>query len=325
MASVLKGLIDWGLSRDMEGHRTYTARWLCETTNVADGPSIVANTPGLPATGSTWNITGPDGTDSDPFAFNTPILKVTPDVKREKNRFWTVENTFTTKPQNRCQDTSIEDPLLEPEKVSGSFAKFTREKFKDKDGKPFLSSSFEQIRGSVVEFDDNRPTVRIEKNLLILPFTNPDPASDERAGIVDQVDTLNDSLMWGLDPRKIKLSNVSWQRKIQGICGFYFTVSYEFELDFNTFDRQAQDKGRDVLNEGGDPTKIEDFAPARAIKKDANGKLVVGEGELLGEQFLDGAGKKALTEDDIALIDIVHYQESNMALLGINTVTIGGV
>lgn len=314
MASVLLGLIDWELSRDRDGNRDYKAVWRVQSA-FTDGPSIVANTPGLPAIGSTWNITGLDGVDRDDFAFALPTLRVTPQVKGEKNQFWNVENTFSTRPTERCQDTSIEDPLLEPEKVSGSFVKFTQEKFKDKDGKPFLSSSFEQIRGSVVEFDDNRPTVRIEKNLLILPL-NP---------IVEQVDTVNDSLMWGLDPRKIKLSNVSWQRKLFGICSFYFTVSYEFELDFDTFDRQAQDKGRDVLNEGGDPTKIEDFAPARAIKKDANGKLVVGEGELLGEQFLDGAGKKALTEDDIFLIDIIHYQESNMALLGINTVTIGGV
>lgn len=231
-AEIIPGQRAWELDRDDEGHRTYKIVHQVRAL-IADGPQIVMNTPGLPVIGSIWDFDN----DLDSWAFCWPNMKVTPRLRKEPNTIWDVEQLFTTKPLKRCQDTNIEDPLLEPDRVSGSFIKFMEEAVQDKDGNFIMSSSNEQLRGPGVEFDANRPTVRVEQNVATLGL---DVFSE-------MVDTLNDALLWGLTSRKIKLSNVSWERVLFGVCDFYYIRLLEFDVNFNTFDRNLLDDGTKVL------------------------------------------------------------------------------
>lgn len=292
MAGVLIGRIDWSGQRDKEGHRDYKIRWLVNSL-YADGPAVVMNTAGLPAVGATWAF----GNDVDAWAFCWPNWKMTPIITKEPNQYWIVEQHFTTKPLKRCQDTDIENPLNEPDRISGSFTKFTREATHDRNGDPIKSSSHEQIRGSVVERDDNRPNVTIEKNLVTLPLSTFAP----------MIDTLNDAPLWGLPARTIKLSNASWQRQLYGTCTFYYTVSYEFDVNYDTFDKTLIDEGTKVLACGGDPTKPEDFV----VYKDINGENT--------RVILDGNGEAWDGVGTPGEIDVEFYNESNFLLLGIPT------
>ncbi len=316
MAATLLGRIDWNLQRDKEGHRDYKIRFLIKTDDPDDGPEVVMNTPGLPVTGAGWVF----GNDSDLFALAWPTLRVTPVVIREKNIFWIAENLFTTKPLSRCQDTDIEDPLSEPDRQSGSFVKYTKEATEDRFGNPIKNTAHERVRGPIVEFDHNRPTIKIGTNKLTLPLTN----------FANLVDSVNDDVAFGLAARQVKLSNVSWTRLLFGVCSFYYSIDYEFDVDFNTFDRTHDNEGSKSLqghapgssiNPALDPDGVDPDIDPKTFKenpkrfeiyKDENGENT--------RVFLDSKGRPI---DDIANVfktDIDFYPEEDFTTLGISLV-----
>jgi hypothetical protein len=141
------------------------------------------------------------------------------------------------------------------------------------------------------------------------------------------VDGVNNAPLWGLSARMIKLSNVSWVRQRQGTCDFYYSVVYDFDVNFKTFDRILQDEGNKVLNghwegdtwtldniDGGAPDPDN---PNHFIQfKDRNGEN--------GTVILDGAGKPATSIDPEAAggpgqIEVKKYLEYDFLLLGIPT------
>ena len=293
MAMQVIGQLDWTAQRDKEGQRSYTVKWLVKSTSVYDGPAHAMTASGLPAIGSYWN----PGNDYDTWAFCTPQVTVQPLYKRERSYYWTVQNHFSTKPRERCQDGTVENPLDEPMGISGTFANFTREVTKDKDDNDILTSSHEIIRGPAVEFDDNRAAVSISKNVLTLPLTT----------YTEMINTVNDSTLWGLSARKIKLSNVSWERVLYGTCSFYYTINYDFDIDFEGFDRTIIDEGTKVLKVGGNKNNPNDFE----VYKDVNGENT--------RVFLDGNGSALGEGLDPVEIEIKYYKESNFLTLGIPT------
>ena len=232
----LGGRQTWGGKKDDDGHREFRVEHHVFTDDSEDGPYTAMTCPGLPLPGAMWNF----GNDIDVWAFCYPSMEC--DVFQEEagspNKDWLIKQKFSTKPLRRCQDTQIEDPLLEPQGISGGFVKFTKEATRDRFGRLIKSSSHEIIRGPGVEFEKNRPTVTIEQNVLFL-------------GLEDfsrQIDHVNDSLLWGCPPRCVKLSDVSWKRKLFGICNYYYTRVFTFDVDFDTFDRNVPDEGTKVLN-----------------------------------------------------------------------------
>lgn len=299
MTAVLQnGQKTWELSRDEQGYRKYIIKWGV-IADILDGPNVVLNCAGLPAVGSSWNFDN----DVDAWAFCTPECKVTPLVSNEKNRHWEVEQTFSNAPVTRCQTETIEDPLDEPDRVSGSFVKYTKEAVKqwnpatDAFDKYILNSSFEQIRGAVVERDFNRPTVRIEKNLSTLPLSTFAP----------MIDFLNDATLWGLPARCVKLSNVSWERKIYGTCYYYYVVSYEFDINYESFDRILLDEGTRKLAPGGTVGNPKHYVN---IKDDRDEDV---------RMLLDGSGGVWDGTGGPAFFIVRPYGEVNLLLLGIPT------
>jgi len=227
----------WSMTRDTEGHREYKLVLLIVTDDKSDGPFVISQTPGLPIPGTWWVV----GNDADLWAWCRPNATFTALVNDEANYWWEVEYTFSTKPpefgKQRCNDTQIQDPLLEPMRVSGGFNKFTEEASFDRFGNPLNNSAFEPFRGAQVEFDANRPTVRVEQNVALLGLPTFAP----------MIDCVNDSTLWGCPRRCVKLSNVSWERKFYGTCYVYYTRVLEFEINFNTWDRDVLDDGTKVL------------------------------------------------------------------------------
>lgn len=293
MAATLLGLYHWGLTSDDDGHRTYTAQFRVKTDDTDDGPAVVFATAGLPLAGATWAY----GNDVDLWAFCLPKRTVrTFKQKGEPGNHWLVQCEFTTKPQNRCQTTSIENPLNEPARLSGSYVKYVREATVDRNGDPILTSSHEIVTGPVVERDFNRPTVRVGLTLASLPLSTFNP----------MVDTLNDATLWGLAARKVKLSNVSWTRLLYGTCTYYYTVDYEFEIS-DEWDTTYVDQGTMVLAPGGDATNPQHFV---RYKDGTEENATV---------LLDGNGNALDAVADVVNLPLEKYDESNFLLLGIPT------
>ncbi len=312
------GRFSWRGERDDEGHRTWWLQQRVVTTDPLDGPAVVMEASGLPAIGDQWNF----GNDVDIWAFCYPTRRVSiyKEKKGDPSTQWLVESKFSTVPFQRCSSTTIENPLLEPQKISGSFTKYTTEATRDRNGVAIISSSYEMIRGPQVEFDANRPTVRIEQNVAALGLST----------FSQMVDTVNDATLWGLGARRIKLSNVSWTRNYYGVCNFYYTRTFDFDINFNTFDRIIIDEGTKVLRgewqsgSGGTGTGTtagcgewvadgdasasnpSDFQRA----KDCNGENI--------RVLLNGAGLP-LGSGTPVTSTLEYYPESNFLLLNIPT------
>lgn len=258
MAGTSLGLCHWSLTRDANGHRDYKAifKVLCAR---GDGPLSALLASGLPRVGDPWSF----GNEFDLWVWCRPDARVQQlGPEDEQGTVWTVEFTFANTPSaelgggfgglgggggsgggfnpQRCSEANFEDPLLEPPRVSGSFTKYTAEATHDRFGRPVLSSSLEQLRGPTVEFDRNRPTVRIEQNVLTAFQAITLPAT--------YMDRVNSTTLWGLPPRCVKLSSASWERRYYGTCYGYYNRVLEFDIDFQTWDRYALDEGTKVLH-----------------------------------------------------------------------------
>ncbi len=321
MSAIVLGPITSGATWDEEGHREYKAAWLVKV-DPGEGPRAAKYAPGMPLTGSIWNFYD----DVDPYAWCRPQASVTPWQHEEGKdghvQMWRVERTFSSKPGKRCQDTEIEDPLLEPQKVSGSFLKGRKEAIVDRYGTPLLSSSLERLRGEDVTFNESNDTVKIEQNVasLQLPL------------IESMKDTVNASPLWGLPARSVLLTGFSYDRLYRGSCEIYYKRVFEFEIDQTTRDEDGNLIGWDrrVLDEGTrclagrwqDGAWVTDKVDGRApdptnplhfqAYQDRAGNAT--------KVVLDGAGKPLADISSPVYITVEKYGESNFLLLGIPTV-----
>lgn len=321
-ASVHGGPLTWELTQDDEGHREYHISHLV-VTNYGDGPLTVLTASGLPAVGSYWAF----GNEIDTWAYCLPKCNVRFYKRQDedgKHQWYRVDQTFSTKPRNdRCQDQSIEDPLMEPPRLSGSFQHYQKEAMKDRFDNLLINSSHELIRGAAIEFDESRPEIHIEINYLTLDL----------ALLCSYMETVNASPLWGLPARCIKLSDAPWERKVYGKCCYYYTVSYNFQinavLDENDtlvsgFDRKIVDSGLKALSGHLDPTSGSwtlDNIGGVAPDPD-NPNHFVQYKDLNGENtrvLLDGTGKPLVDTSNPYYWDIEKFPNANFLLLGIPT------
>ena len=290
MATRLIGPTEWSMTRDRDGNREYKIKWRI-ACDPGDGPANALQTTGLPQPGEYYSVLG----DNDSWATCKLDATVTPVVTGEKNTYFLVEQTFSSKGDDkRCKDQQIDDPLLIPDRISGSFAKYQEEATTDLWGKRIQTSSFETLRGPQVEFDANRPTIKIEQNRAAL----------ELDLVAQMIDCVNDAPLWGLPPRCIKLDNFSWERKFYGNCYIYYSRNLEFGLrypkfgsasDLLGFDRLLLDEGSKALNGHWDRTTgrwvLEDIAgmPPNPHNPASYVKVVDRKGNPM-KAILDGAG-----------------------------------
>lgn len=232
------------VSRDEEGHRTYKIKFLVQVEAPALGPTAAMLCPGLPVYGDYWNFDG----DVDVWAFCKALVDIKQVLQNEPNEHYTVEFTFTSKPDNKkCKDQQFDDPLTQPPKVSGAFSKFTEEAVYayyvqvgqrvGRFGGRVVNSAFEQIRGKQNEWDFNRPTVTIEQNVPMLQLFLCSSAMDH----------VNSTPMWGLSPRMVKLDHFTWEKKFYGKCYIYYTRKFTFSINYSTWDRYLLDEGTKCL------------------------------------------------------------------------------
>ena len=319
MTATLIGPKSWSCTRDNQGDREYKVVYRVETSAATDGPAAVLLCPGLPAYGSTWSLDG----DVDPWAWCRWNAEVKPDVDGEPNRFWTVELTFSSKypdPSDRaCKTAQVLDPLLEPIQIQGSFVKNKQEATADRFLNPIVNSAWEQIRGPHVEFDDNLPQVKFERNVANLDWPL----------LASMKNHVNMFPMWGQAARCVKLTDVTWSRKYYGLCYYYHTWSLTFDINPNSFDRDIMDEGTkalngrwnnttghwDLVNIGGsppDPNNPAHFCEFRDRTGNTTKCILNGHG--LPVDVTEGAGTSVKT---YGKIHVEFYDEADFSLLGL--------
>ena len=245
--------------------------------------------------GSTWAIDN----DVDLWAWCTPAASVRmKEVEGEPDCNWIVTNNWQTKPMKRCNQFSIENPISEPPKISGSYIKWMQEATHDREGELLLMSSKERMRGQIVEVEKGRPTVTIAINVGTLPLVQ----------FTAQRGTVNDAPLWGLPKRTILLTDISWERSLYGVCSYYYTINYNFEIKFETWDRFIVDEGsRTLWKKDADPTKLGNYVKYRDVNGEATTVL------------LDGAAWPAEKLEDVFVHRKELEEETDFKQLGIPT------
>jgi len=313
MATVIGGPIGWKGRIDDEGHRLYEVRFRVRSSE-SEGPAAVMNATGLYPVGAAWVVEG----DADTWAWCQARL----DVERDPHyragapgRYWIVTQYFTTRPprHDRCQNQAITNPLLEPPRISGQFVTYSEEAGYDRNGQPILSSSHERLSGPELEFETGYPTVAITINQLTLDLPL----------ITQMHNTVNAVPMWGLPKRCVRLSRVTWERKLYGTCSFYFQITYEFEIRYGGHDRLIADRGSKVLNGHWDESTGEwTLDKINGSDPDPNNpahfiQAVDRKGNPVESILLDGTGKPLTDINNPHFINVEYYQENNFFLLGI--------
>ena len=332
MTTRLHGRVGWSGGRDDEGYLEYTIKHMVEC-GVNDGPAAILTTAGLPLIGSSWSF----GDDSDTSVWCGTYAKVEyhGGEENDPHQWWTVEQKFSNRLAEggrlkTCLDDTFENPLLEPQKVSGTFVQKEKAAWFDKDGNAIRTTSFERPQGDAAKFDETRATVKIEQNVAVLDLS----------GVGAKMNHVNATPLWGMAARCVKLSRFSWERKLWGTCSWYYTRSFEFDVDPDTFDRIIVDRGTMCLAgqwEGDtwvvvpdDPDVISTELPSKtkrenfALYKDKNDELSPVDVDVNGLPV----GVKWMMADNVAVtgtagavnsITIQKYKEANFLLLGIPT------
>lgn len=236
MSTTYRGPISWSRTDNEEGHRDYKIVFRVVSDDKNDGPQQVKDTPGLPLPGAVWAY----GNDFDPWAWcrNSGTVTAVQPKEGDPTFVWNVEYLFSSKPGKKCQDEQVEDPLLEPVKISIGGKGYQEEATHDRYGQPIVNSAFEQIRGPQNEWEMSNPVVKFSYNL-------PNYDTALHAWMRNKV---NDSVLWGLPPRTIKLTEASAEQKYHGTCEKYWTVNLEFEIKFDGWDRDILDEGTKVIS-----------------------------------------------------------------------------
>lgn len=257
MAARSLGPVAVDLVRTTVGHRNYKVTSKVEVTS--GGPRAALTATGLYTPGSTWAVSSTlYGIDIDPAAYCRWDATVKPFAQKEGEaiRYYLVEQVFSTEPPDTksCVQNQIENPLLQPHRISGGSVNYQEEATHDRFGNPVVNSAFEQMRGSQVEFDKNRHTVKIEQNVAVLDFALCD----------SMIDTVNALPLWGAPRRCVKLSKFDWEAKYYGTCLRYFVRKFDFDSNIRTdpvtkvrysgFDRRILDEGTKALRGKWTPT-----------------------------------------------------------------------
>lgn len=319
MSARLQGLLTRMREDDDDSHRNYRVAFIvvCDDTN--DGPQVAMDCPGLPLPGAAYSY----GNDYEPFCFCWPTAKATIHKEREGDppNVWRVEKLFSTRPLKRCQDSAIEDPLLEPQGIAGSWVNYTKEVYKDRFGNLITSSSHEPVRGPQVEFDDSKDSIIITQNVPSLGLDVYSPLKHH----------VNESPMWGMAERRVRFVNASFERKLYGLCNFYYTRTLEFLIDANTHDRFLLDEGTKVLNGrwngsawelidiDGNPPDPDNPSHFNRYKdrKGENARVILDGSGLPADTMILGTGTG--TSGGPGEIPVEYYPEADLFILGVPT------
>lgn len=220
---------DVDLTTDEEGYRDYNIRWQVRT-NLDEGPLAAMTAPGLPLLGS--------GYVHDPWCIyqgkgGSRLKKVD-----GSKRIWDVNTAFTNRPCKRDNSNTRQDPLAEPPQWSGGNNKFQEEVRVDKDGNPLVNSAKEPLTG--IQRDKNRPTLQLVMNVAWMNLTL----------LGGYLDAVNSNVQWGKAVRTLKCENFTWQKHYAQTGYPYYSVTFSFEINDETWDFKLLDHGNMVLVAG---------------------------------------------------------------------------
>ncbi len=210
------------LSIDAEFHRKYTSEYQIYTDRFVD-PLTVRGMEQLPQYGDVYSWYG----FVDPWAFCRDIqVSRKAEIKDVNNAdirtLWTVKVIHDSKPTGGSNDfQGRNNPLDDPIVVSGGFGVFKQEVAVDRFESPIVNAAGDPYNPSP-EIDEAVDTLSMSYNTATLNL-------QLRAEMIGKV---NANIMWGLEPRRVKLVQWNYQVLRAGPNFEYIKHDFEFQVSF---------------------------------------------------------------------------------------------
>lgn len=190
------------------------------------------------------------------------------------------------------------NPVDHPIKISWGFARYEKVVEEDTDGKAIVNSAGDYFDPPITT-DDTRPVLKIVRNEATY-----DPILAD-----NWKDRVNEDAWWIFKPGTVKAGEFTAELAYNPECGFYFVVSYEFEINPDGWKRKVLDQGLRTLDP--DTDKV-------AAILDDKGQPVS------SPVLLDGNGGKLASGDDPVFMEFEIYKTATFADLNFDFATAPG-
>jgi len=218
------------LSIDAEFHRKYTSEYQIYTERTAD-PLTVRAMEQLPQYGDVYNWYG--FVDSWAFCRDIQVSRkaeISDTNTGDIRTLWTVKVVHDSKPTGGSNDfQGRENPLDDPIVISGGFGVFKQEVSTDRFENPIVNAAGDPYNPSP-EIDEAVDTLSMSYNTATLNL-------QLRAEMIGKV---NANIMWGLEPRRVKLTQWNYQVLRAGPGFEYIKHDFEFQVSFKLHPTDAE-------------------------------------------------------------------------------------
>jgi hypothetical protein len=276
---------------DLQWRRTYRRAWQVITNDPYVG-ALAVRTAIPVGVGDQYRTYAADGTTQLEYDTLAYVNKITAQVDAPDGCSWTVTADYG--PYDPTQFP--ENPLDHPIKISFGGTKFQRpidETPADASGnsEAILNSAGDYF-DPPVEVDDNRPTIRIIRNEQYF-----------NAGYALTFKDVTNTADWnGFPAGTVKMALPLGDLEFSPVCGFYFVVTYEFEIKPEGWKLKILDRGLKVL----DPDTGEQL-----VIVDPDGKPVT------SPSLLDGAGNELSPDADPFFMEYDGYLSQDFSALSL--------
>ena len=174
----------------------------------------------------------------DPWAFSNNYqikrkAEITDPSSGDIKTLWTITVTYDSKPtQNQKKQSKRENPIDEEAVVKGGFSLYKRGVWRDKDDNPIVNA-FGDPYDPPAEIDGAFDTVSLSFNTKSIDLK-------QRA---DAIGKVNRNRMWGLEKRRVKMTQWNWQKLWAGKDFAYIKNDIEFEVSFVEHPKEYVAKG----------------------------------------------------------------------------------
>lgn len=211
------------LSVDAEYHRKYTSEYQIYTARFED-PYTTKGMEALPQYGDTYDWYG----FVDTWAFCRDITvtrkaEIKDQTTNDIRTLWTVRVVHDSKPTGGSNDfQGRNNPLNDPIVVSGGFGVFKREVTRDR----FLDDIVNAVGDP---YDSPKAEVDAAVDTLSMSYNTSTIDLGLRANLIGKV---NATVMWGLERRRVKLTQWNYSVQRAGPDFEYIKHDFEFQVSF---------------------------------------------------------------------------------------------
>lgn len=239
---------------DRAWNKTYTLKFVVETTDEYVGGIAVrgavdpVSTLAVPGLGDHYALY--DDRNSPPTLVEQDLRSFVNSVSATEDDDgsgvqWTVEVQYS--PYDAS--TFGSDPTLWPIRCSFGGERFERVVWLDQAGNAILNSAGDPF-SEPITIDDSRPTITVTRNELVTSFS-PTLAELYR-------DKVNDATWNGFPAKTVKCGIISTgdEQYDSNSGSYYYTVTYPFTIDRDTWVKKLIDQGFNVLDTSTPPKQI---------------------------------------------------------------------